>query len=68
MNLGQLLAGQKGKLYAVANQNEKALREEKRVKIAEMKKHRTYSKPQKGVSEFVPPAAWKDATVIEGTK
>jgi hypothetical protein len=40
MNLGQLLAGQKGLLYKLANANEKALREEKRIKIEQLRQQR----------------------------
>jgi len=59
MNLGQLLAGQKGMLYKVANQNEKALREEKKVKIAELKKQRELREAKRL------PKAWSSPEVIK---
>lgn len=74
MNLGQLLAGQKGQLYKVARENEKVLKEDKRMKVGMLRRLRQdreakmYGKPQKGESKFVPPEAWKDATVIKVIK
>lgn len=62
MNLGQLLAGQKGQLYKIANQNEKALREDKRMKIAELKKQREL-KTSKNL-----PKAWQDDSLIQVVK
>jgi hypothetical protein len=62
MNLGQLLAGQKGMLYKVANQNEKALREEKRVKIAELKKQRELREAKRL------PKEWNDARPVQVSK
>lgn len=62
MILGMLLVGQKGQLYKVANQNEKALKEEKRRKIEELKRQRQLREAQQI------PAAWKSAEPIQVTK
>lgn len=62
MNLGQLLAGQKGLLYKVANQNEKALKEDKRVKIEELKRLRKEREARQI------PKSWNDARPIQVSK
>jgi hypothetical protein len=58
MTIGQLLAGQKGLLYKVASTNEKALREDKRMKIEELKKQRQLRESQRL------PKAWSSDKVI----
>jgi hypothetical protein len=67
MNLGQLLAGQKGLLYKVANANEKALRDDKRHKIEQLRQQRLQREArQRGVDGL--PTAWKSEAPIQVIK
>lgn len=70
MNLGQLLAGQKGLLYKVANTNEKALREEKRIKIEELRRLKDARETRMHMATKAPlnlPTAWMSEEPIELT-